>query len=89
MGSHNWTQQCPCCGFEEMIVSTCGNFHFEVACPICGYGRWTEEKVPDNYDVEIAKHKLIEMDADEKQKAAEQYYEEKVPLIDRLKENMN
>lgn len=88
MGSHNWTQQCPYCGFEEMIVSTGGDFCFEAACPICGYGRWNEEKIPDNCDVEIAKHKLIEMNADEKQKAIEQYHEEKVSLTERLRENI-
>ena len=85
MGSHNWTQQCPYCGFEKMIVSTYGNFHFEIACPICGYGSWTEDKVPDNYDIELAKRKLTEMDTKEKEEATELYYEDNTPLITRLK----
>lgn len=89
MGSHNWTQQCQYCGFEEMIVSTYGNFQFEVACPICGYEKWTEEKVPDNSDVGVAKSKLIKMGTQEKQRAIERYYEEKISLIGRLKGDKN
>jgi len=84
MGSHVWVEQCPYCGFEEMIVSTF-NDYFEVTCQICGYERWTEEKVPDSHDVELAKKALSEMDAKEKQKAVELYYADSVPLIARLK----
>ncbi len=85
MGSHAWTSQCAHCGFEEMSVSSYDALYFEAACPICGYARWTEERVPDNYDVELAKRKLAEMDAKEKQKATESYYEDGIPFIARLK----
>lgn len=85
MGSHTWTTQCPHCSFEEMIVSSGDDFYFEATCPICGYERWTEEKIPDNHDIELAKRKLSEMNADEKQKTIELYHEENIPFIDRLK----
>lgn len=85
MGSHVWAGQCPYCGFEEMIVSSYDSLYFEVSCQICGYSRWTEEKVPDNFDVELAKRALSEMGAKEKQKAVELYREDNIPLIARLK----
>jgi hypothetical protein len=87
MGSHNWMVQCPYCGFDEMPVSSCDTNYFEMGCPICGYARWTEEKVPDNYDVKLAKHKLVGMSTEEKQKAAELYYEDKIALVSRLKKS--
>ncbi|MEW6409082.1 MAG: hypothetical protein AB1488_03095 [Nitrospirota bacterium] len=85
MGSHTWTTQCPHCSFEEMIVSGYDAIYFEVICPMCEYERWTEEKIPDNQDVELAKRKLAEMGAKEKQKATELYYEDNIPFITRLK----
>ncbi|MFZ6017115.1 MAG: hypothetical protein ACOYU0_05820 [Nitrospirota bacterium] len=85
MGSHTWTTQCPHCSFEEMIVSSSDAIYSEATCPICGYERWTEEKIPDKHDVELAKRKLSEMHAEEKQKVTELYYEDNIPLIDRLK----
>ena len=84
MGSHVWVEQCPYCSFEEMIVSTF-NDYFEVTCQICGYVKSTEEKVPDEHDVQLAKRALREMDAKEKQKAVELYYADSIPLIARLK----
>ncbi|MCL5074195.1 MAG: hypothetical protein M1136_00875 [Chloroflexi bacterium] len=87
MGSHVWAEQCPYCGFEDMIVSSYDSFYFEIACQICGYARWVEERVPDNHDVELAKRALSEMDAEEKQKAMQLYGEDNIPLIARLKGN--
>lgn len=87
MGSHVWVEKCPYCGFEEMIVSSYDSLYFKGICPICGYARWTEEKVPDNYDIELAKSKLAKMNAKEKHEAVELYHEEHVPLIARLKES--
>jgi hypothetical protein len=77
--------ECPHCDFEEMIVSSYNTIYFEAICPICRYERWTEEKIPDNHDIELAKRKLTEMDAEEKQKATKLYYEDNIPFIDRLK----
>ena len=87
MGSHVWVAQCPCCGFEEMIVSSYDSLYFEATCQICGYAKWTEESVPDNHDVQLAKQALGKMDDKEKQKALELYYEDNIPLVVRLKEN--
>jgi len=86
MGYHIWTQQCPCCDFEEMIVSTDNNFHFEIACPICGYKSWTEDKLPDFCNVELAKRKLMEMSLKEKEEAIELYHKNNLSLVDRLKQ---
>jgi len=55
MGFHNWSERCAYCGFENMSVSSDGGFYFEAKCPVCGYERWTEEKIPENADVELAK----------------------------------
>ena len=46
MGFHNWSERCAYCGFENMSVSSDGGFYFEAKCPVCGYERWTEEKIP-------------------------------------------
>lgn len=85
MGSHVWTERCPCCSFEEMVVSSNGSLYFEANCQICGYAKWTEERVPDHRDVELAKRALGHMNDDEKQKATELYYEDDIPLVARLK----
>jgi len=85
MGCHVWLEQCPYCGFEEMMVSTYDTLDFEIICQICGYTKWPEQKVPDSSDVELAKKALSEMDAKEKQKAVELYYADSIPLIARLK----
>ena len=85
MGSHTWLEQCPYCGFEAMGCSSYDSLYFKVTCPICGYARWTEERVPDNQDIEMAKLKLSEMDAKERQKAMELCSEDNIPLIARLK----
>lgn len=85
MGSHTWAEQCAYCGFKEMIVSTCDSFYFEAACPICGYARWTEEKVPDNHDIELAKQALSKMDDKEKQETMELYEDDNIPLVARRK----
>lgn len=85
MGSHVWMEQCPYCGFEEMIAFSHDSLYFEVTCQICGYARWTEERVPHNHDVELAKEALSKMDEKEKQKAMELYSEDYTPFIVRLK----
>ena len=85
MGSHTWTEQCPYCGFEEMMVSTYDTLDFEIICQICGYTKWPEQKAPDSSDVELAKRALSEMDAKEIQKAVELHYEDNIPLVVRLK----
>jgi len=86
MGSHTWTERCPYCGFEEMNVSSYDTFYFEATCPICGYTRWTEEKVPDSRNTEIAKRKLAEMNTQEKEEVIELFYEDNIPLTARLKQ---
>lgn len=83
MGSHTWAEQCGHCGFEEMIVSSCDTLYFEATCPICGYARWIKEKVPNDYEVEMAKLRLAKMNAEEKEKAIELYYEDSIPFIAR------
>jgi len=85
MGSHIWVEQCLYCGFEEMVVSSYNSLYFEVSCPICGYARWTEEKVPDNHDIELAKHALDEMDDKEKQETVELYWDDRISLVARQK----
>lgn len=85
MGSHVWMSRCPHCGFAKMLGSSYDSIYFEGECPICGYKIWTEETVPESYDVELAKRSLIEMTAEEKDRAIEQYYEDNIPLIVRLK----
>jgi len=85
MSSHTWFSECPHCRFEKMIVSSNGSLYIEVSCPICGYLLWTEEKVPDNHDIELAKHKITKMDIKETDKAVEQFYEDNIPLISRSK----
>lgn len=87
MGSHVWAAQCPYCGFEEMIVSSYDSLYFEVSCQICGYAIWTEERLPNDHDVQLAKRALSKMDDEEKGKALELYCEDNIPLIARLKEN--
>jgi hypothetical protein len=87
MGSHVWVERCPYCGFEEMVVSTYDSLYFEVTCQICGFAKWTEERVPDDRDVQVAKQALGKMDDEEKQKALEIYYEDNIPLVARLKES--
>ena len=85
MGSHVWTEKCPYCGFEEMIVSSYNSLYFDVTCQICGYSRWTEEMVPDTQDVELAKRVLSKINEEEKQKAIDLYYEDNISYIARLK----
>lgn len=85
MGSHVWTERCPYCGFEEMVVSSYSSLYFEANCQICGYAKWTEERAPDYHDVELAKRALNQMNDDEKQKAIELHYEDSIPLVARLK----
>jgi hypothetical protein len=85
MGSHSWFSQCPHCDFEEMIVSSCSDFYFDANCPICGYSRWTEERVPEIKDIELAKNKVKEMDDSQKDKAMEEYYQDNIPFITRFK----
>jgi len=84
MGSHVWADQCPYCGFEEMIVSSDGRMYIEAACQLCGYRRWTEERVPNGHDIEKAKRILSKMHDKEKLRTKEQYCNNNVPFIDRL-----
>ncbi len=85
MSSHGWTDQCPYCGFDGMSVSSYGRLLFEVSCQICGYAAWTQEKIPENRDVEQAKLALSKMGTVQQKKAAELYEEDGIPLIARLK----
>ncbi len=84
MGSHIWTDKCPYCGFEKMVVS-CYNQDFEVMCQICGYEKWTEEKIPKHHDVELAKLALSKITDEEKEKVIEAYYDDRTPLVVRIK----
>jgi uncharacterized Zn finger protein len=83
MGYHSWAYICPYCNFEEMNVCTDGYLHLEMSCPICGYVRWTEEKIPELHYVKLAKEKVAQMDAEEKQKAIDMYCEDNIPLVAR------
>jgi len=85
MGYHSFAHRCPYCDFEEMIACTDGYLNLEMSCPICGYMRWTEEKAPKVQDIEFAREKAAKMDAEEKQKAIDMYYEDNIPLVTRLK----
>ena len=69
-----------------MLVSSYRNIYFEVICPICGYARWTDEKIPNAEDVELAKRTISEMKVEEIENVIESYHEENVPLIARLKD---
>jgi len=84
MGMHTWTDKCPYCGFEEMFVSADNNDNFEIACQICGYTKWTEEKIPDNKATKFAVQTLSKMDEDEKQKAIDLFNDDRIPLVVRL-----
>jgi hypothetical protein len=68
-----------------MIVSSYKDFYFDANCPICGYSIWTDERIPEDEDIEIAKRKLAEMDESQKDNAVEQFYENNVPFIARYK----
>ena len=85
MGSHVWTDRCPFCNSEEMTISVYSNFYFEIICPMCGYTRWVEEKLPDEHDVGLVKQSLAKMSNEERQKTVELYYKYGVALIDRLR----
>ena len=85
MGSHTWFEQCRYCGFEYMLVSSYSGIYSDVICPICGYARWTEEKIPNTEDVELVKRTLREMSTEERENVIELYHEENVPLIARLR----
>jgi hypothetical protein len=85
MSSHSWYDQCRFCGFENMLVSNYSGIYFEVICPICGYTRWTEERIPQVEDIELAKQRLREMNVEERENMIELYYEDNVSLISRLK----
>lgn len=86
MGSHQWTEQCPYCGFENMLVSWYDSLYSNIACPVCGYARWTEEKIPPAEDIELAKRTIREMSMEEMERVTELFYEENTPLITRLKD---
>jgi uncharacterized Zn finger protein (UPF0148 family) len=68
-----------------MRISVSSNFYFEIICPMCGYTRWVEEKLPDEHDLELVKQSLAKMSYEERQKTAELCYEEGVSFVDRLK----
>jgi len=85
MGSHNWTVECPECGFEEALSSSFNEL-LELICPICGYKRWVEQRTPSPDDVQLAKRCVSEMSYKEKMDAVESFNETGLPLIVRLKE---
>jgi uncharacterized Zn finger protein (UPF0148 family) len=86
MGCHQWIEQCSYCGFEEMNISSDGFFYLEAFCPICGYEKWTEEKIPDDQNVQAAKRTLSGMSNEEKQKAIDLYYEDGLSFVKRVKQ---
>jgi uncharacterized Zn finger protein (UPF0148 family) len=85
MGSHSWYEKSSYCGFENLLVSSYKEGYFDIICPICGYSRWTEEKIPQAKDVELAKRTLTEMSTKERENLVELYHEENISLIVRLK----
>lgn len=86
MGSHTWEGNCPCCGFEHMLVASYGGDYFDMNCPVCGYAKWTEERKPNSEDVELAKRTISKMSDEETEKVIELYDEDNTPLIVRLKD---
>lgn len=81
MGSHQWTDKCPECGFSGMTVYSIDNTTFGADCPICGYRRWTEEDRPHPDDVEFAKKLLSEMGGEQIEQAVEAFGLDEVLLI--------
>ena len=86
MGCHQWIEQCAHCGFKEMNISSDGFTYVEALCPICGYEKWTEERIPDTQTVQSAKQILSFMSGEEKEKAIDLYYEDGIPFAKRVKQ---
>jgi hypothetical protein len=68
-----------------MQVSSLNGEYIDVACPICGYSRWTEEKMPTPKEVQLSKDRLNLMNMREKEKAVNLFYKRRTPLVSRLK----
>ena len=85
MGSHTWEDRCPHCGFKGMIVSSYNDIYFDAYCMVCGYERWTDEKIPDVEDVELAKRIISRMSDEEIEEMIESYESGDAPLVTRLK----
>jgi len=58
--------------------------YFDEYCPICGYTKCTEEKIPSDCDTVLAKEKQKMMSEEEKERAIELFYEDGKSLIDRF-----
>jgi len=86
MSSHQWTDRCPYCGYENMLVSIQGSIYIDITCPICGYSLWTEEKTPHAKDIELAKQTLQKLSTEEKEGLVELFHEENVPFVTLLRE---
>lgn len=86
MGYHAWQERCPHCGFAQMDASIYDSIFLEAACPVCGYKRWTEEKLPTVENVELARRMVSKMGIEEVEKVVELYHQEYVPLIFRLRD---
>lgn len=52
---------------------------------LCGYERWTDEKILDVRDIELAKRAISEIDDEEIEEILELYHENNISLIARLK----
>lgn len=88
MSIHTWTDRCPYCGFGGMSICSYGKLLFEVSCQICGYTAWTQEKIPENRDVEQAILALSRMDSAQQKRAVELYEEDGIPLIARPEQKL-
>jgi DNA-directed RNA polymerase subunit RPC12/RpoP len=85
MGSHNWMERCPYCGFEQMQISSYNSLYFETTCQMCGYAVWTKEKIPNNCDIRLAKQLLSKMSTEEKEKVIELFSDDGLPFFVRFK----
>lgn len=83
MGTHTWNEDCPACDFGGMIVSVDRDTYFGADCPVCGYRRWTEEKMPDAEQLELAKKLLSEMSAEQLEQVLVECDEEGIALVER------
>lgn len=85
MGSHMWYDQCPYCGFDEMVVQSDGLACLEAACPMCGYEIRPGWRIPAGGELERVRRALDRMSTSDKAGIVESWWDDRVPFVDRLK----
>jgi len=85
MGSHMWHDRCPHCGFDGMVVWSYNQVYLEAACPMCGYEISPDERIPSGGDLELIKEALVGMNASDKKRVVESWWNDRVPLVVKLK----